>query len=84
MNSMFSGAGNTASIFSLDLSSWDTSSVTDMDDMFYYAGENASTWSIVIPQTNGNNIVNTTSRMHGQIASIYAALDGVKAFTLAL
>ena len=44
---MFNGAGISASTFEIgDLSSWDTSSVTDMSGMFTSAGRSASTFEI--------------------------------------
>ena len=85
MSGMFSNAGYYSTNFSLDLSGWNTASVTDMSSMFYQAGYSttAANWSVVIPQTNGNSINNTTSRMYGKTTSYYGAPDSGKAFTLA-
>ncbi len=90
MNAMFYDAGMSASTFSLDLSNWDTSRVTNMSGvvpnmgtMLSGAGPNASIWSVIIPQTNGNGIDNTTSRMYGNTVSVYATPSSGKAFTLA-
>ena len=84
MGSMFSSAGYSATTFTLDLSSWNTSNVTNIYGMFGY-GEpvSATTWSVTIPQTNGNNISNTTSRFYGKITSEYAWPPSGKSFTLA-
>lgn len=43
---MFHGAGYSAITFNLDLSSWDTSSVTNMGGMFNQNGNSATSWSI--------------------------------------
>ena len=90
MYAMFYNAGTSASTFSLDLSNWDTSRVTNMGSvvpmgtMLSGAGPNASIWSVIIPQTNGNGIDNTTSRMYGNTASVYTTPPtSSKAFTLA-
>ena len=80
---MFREAGMNATTFSLNLSSWDTSKLAYMDNMFYMAGYQANTWSVIIPQTNKNGINNTTSRMYGETTSIYAQPSGSKSFTLA-
>ena len=55
----------------------------NMGTMLSNAGPNASIWSVIIPQTNGNGIDNTTSRMYGNTASVYATPPSGKAFTLA-
>jgi surface protein len=84
MSYMFSSAGDSATTFSLgDLSSWDTSNVTNMSYMFNAAGYSASTWSVTIPQTNGNNINNTTDRLYGKTTSTYAYPQSGKSFTIA-
>ena len=80
---MFESAGSSASTIVLDLSSWNTSKVPDMSDMFYSAGANATTWSVTIPQTNGNNISNTTNRLYGQTTSTYGEPDSGRSFVLA-
>ena len=84
MNYVFYLAGYSAATFTLDLSSWNTSNVTNIYGMFGY-GEpvSATTWSVTIPQTNGNNISNTTSRFYGKITSEYAWPPSGKSFTLA-
>lgn len=41
------------------------------------------TWNVIIPQTNGGSINNTTSRLYGKTTSIYASPAGGKSFTLA-
>ena len=64
------------------ISDWDTSSVNGMLSMFYGAGNSASTWSVIIPQTNGNNISNTTSRLYGETTSIYCTPPSGRSFTL--
>ena len=85
MTNMFFNAGYKATTFTLDLSSWDTSSVTDMSYMFYSAGYRATTWSVTIPKTNKGStpITNTTTRLYGNTASVYATPRSGKSFTLA-
>lgn len=43
-----------------------------MSFMFYDAGYSATTFSITIPQTNGNGINNDTTHMYGSTSSTYA------------
>ena len=44
---MFNSAGyNTTTTFTINLSGWDTSNVTDMSYMFSDAGYKAATWDI--------------------------------------
>ncbi len=57
-----------------------------MSQMFWRAGENAATYKIMIPSTNGNGIDNTTSRMFGADSSVYIDASNSKSgrvFTLA-
>ena len=54
-----------------------------MGGMFDSAGYSATTWSVTISPTNGDNISNTTSRMHGKTTSTSAEPLNGKAFTLA-
>ncbi|MBQ3476197.1 hypothetical protein IJH26_01655 [Candidatus Saccharibacteria bacterium] len=56
-----------------------------MNQMFYYAGYSATTWSVTIPRTNGaaSPISNTTSRFYGKTTSYYATPPSGKSFTLA-
>ena len=70
-------------MFDLDLSNWDTSKVIDMDYMFSDAGNNATTFSITIPRTNGNGINNDTTHMYGSTTSTYADPPSSRTFTLA-
>ena len=57
--------------------------------MFQNAGYRATTWSITIPQTNGNTtspINNTTARMYGKTTSTYIDASSSKSgrtYTLA-
>ena len=53
------------------------------DNMFNYAGYNATTFSITIPQTNGNGINNSSTRMYGLSTSRYASPPTNRSFTLA-
>jgi surface protein len=46
MNEMFYFASYNAAAFTLNLSGWDTSRVTNMSKMFSNAGRNATTWSV--------------------------------------
>ena len=83
MDQMFYYAGQSATTFTLDLSSWNTSSVVNMSRMFSEAGSYTATiWSIIIPQTNGNNISNTTNNLYGQTTSVSATPRYGKSFTL--
>ena len=43
----FSTGSSTSSWFIGDLSNWDTSKVTDMSNMFSYAGRNVTTWNSI-------------------------------------
>ncbi|MBR3130964.1 BspA family leucine-rich repeat surface protein, partial [Candidatus Saccharibacteria bacterium] len=81
MYQMFSYAGYRANNFILNLSSWKTYNVTIMNMMFQWAGSGATTWSVTIPQTNGNGISNTTDYWYGESTSVYAI--GNRSFTLA-
>ena len=60
-----------------------------MSSMLNFAGSSSTTWSITIPQTNGNTtspINNTTTRMYGKTTSTYIDASSSKAvgrFTLA-
>ena len=83
MSHMFSYVSHDTTNFKLDLSSWNTSKVTDMDNMCQESGQWATTWSIIIPRTNGNSINNTTSQMFGSTSSTYASPISGKSFTLA-
>ena len=79
---MFYEAGSSATTFNLNLSNWNTSSVTDMSYMFYKAGSRATTWSVIIPKTTGS-LTNTTSKWYGSSESVYGKPDNGKSFTLA-
>ena len=86
MSRMFTNAGENATTFNLNLSTWNTSNVTSMSQMFYKTGNKATNWSITIPKTNGGAINNRTSRMYGKTTSIYENASSSKAgrtFTLA-
>ncbi|MBR3229013.1 hypothetical protein IKF67_02155 [Candidatus Saccharibacteria bacterium] len=58
-----------------------------MSSMFFYAGYNATTWSIAIPKTNNGtttgSIENTTSRLYGKTTSYYVSPSSGRSFTLA-
>ena len=41
-----------------------------MNEMFDSTGYNATTWNVVIPLTNGNEISNTTERLYGRSTSV--------------
>ena len=53
------------------------------DNMFNYAGYNATTFSITIPQTNGNGINNDTTHMYESTSSTYASPPTSRTFTVA-
>ena len=56
---MFYESGSDATTFSLDLSNWDTSKVTNMYGMFVYAGARATTWDIGnLSNWNTSNVTN--------------------------
>ncbi len=69
--------------FSLDISSFDLSHVTEMDYMLTGAGEDATDWTVKIPKTNGNGLMNTTTRIYGANESIYFDAPEGRSFTLA-
>ena len=48
--------------------------------MFYYAGQNATTWSVKIPKNTGS-LNNTTDKFYGSSGSVYATPSG-KSFTI--
>ena len=54
-----------------------------MSSMFSYAGENATTFSLTIPQTNGNGNNNDTTHMYGSTSSTYAEPPSGRTFTVA-
>jgi surface protein len=85
MGNMFNSTGQSSTAFSINLSGWNTSNVTNMGSMFSGAGSSATAtnWTIVIPQTNGNNINNTTNRLYGKTTSTYGTPPSGKSFTLA-
>jgi hypothetical protein len=84
MGDMFFGAGSNATTFTLDLSGWDTSQVTNMGSMMFIgAGYRSTTWSVTIPRTNGNGINNATSSLYGKDTSIYVTPPYGRSFTLA-
>ncbi|MBR3318923.1 BspA family leucine-rich repeat surface protein [Candidatus Saccharibacteria bacterium] len=83
MGSMFVYVGYNATTFYLNLSGWDTSQVTNMNGMLIVSGANAANWTVIIPQTNGNNISNATNRLYGKTTSVYSEPPSGKSFTLA-
>jgi surface protein len=54
MENMFYGTGYSSTIFTLDVSNFDTSNVTHMDYMFYNAGHNSDKLDIVFTIKNAN------------------------------
>jgi hypothetical protein len=83
MKGMFQSAGKSATTFNLNLSNWNTSNVTDMQDMFNDTGYRATTWNITIPKNNNHGLNNTTTRFYGGNSSTYAERSGSKLFTVA-
>ena len=83
MMKLFSSAGYSATTFNLNLSSWNTLSVTSMDYMFKDTGASSQNFSIIIPKTNGNIINNTTDKLYGADTTKYAESPSIKQFTLA-
>jgi surface protein len=81
---IFNGAALYATSFALNLSGWNTSKVTDFN-MFTFSGmgSRATTWSAIIPATNGGGINNTPTAMYGSSESVYAPVTNGKTFTLA-
>lgn len=79
---MFKNYGSGADTIVLDLSGWNISSVTDMTDMFFSAGMNATTCSVKIPKNTGS-LSNTTDKFYSFSDSIYAESLSGKSFTLA-
>ena len=55
---MFSSAGYNAPSFTLNLSSWDTSNVTNMSYMFQNAGYNASSFTLNLSSWNTSSVTN--------------------------
>ena len=82
MRYMFYCAGQNSTTFNLNLSNWNTSSVTNMSSMFNAVGYKATSWSVTIPKTTGS-LTNTTSTWYGSSESTYASPDTGKSFTLA-
>ena len=80
---MFRGAGGSSS-FTVDISGWDTSNMTDIKNVFGYAARNAKTWKVIIPQTNSNNIWNSSTKLYGKTTNDYTIPDGSRRFTLGL
>ncbi len=72
MSWMFEGLGYNATTLNLDLSGWNTSKVESMDGMFCGIGLNATDRNIVLPETNGDGIINTASGMFGKTEEDYA------------
>ena len=54
-----------------------------MGDMFGEAGESATTWSVTIPETNGNNICNGEHTFFGETQSTNSTPPTDRFFTLA-
>ena len=66
MASMFSQAGRNATTWSIgDLSSWNTSNVTNMNSMFQYAGENASSINLNLSNWNTSKVTDMGSMFFG-------------------
>ena len=79
---MFYYSGSAMSSFELDLSAWDTSSVTNMSGMFSMTANYAKTWTVKIPSKTGS-LTNTNSKWYGSSSSVYAEPLSGKSFTLA-
>ena len=58
---MFRDAGYSATTFNLDLSSWNTASVTDMSNMFQNAGYSATTFNLDLSGWNTASVTNMSS-----------------------
>ncbi len=82
MSGMFEDIGFSSNTFSLNLSGWDTSKVENMTDMFLNAGFHAkdTSRSIVLPDTNGNGISNTSTRIYGINELVFADTNNYKVF----
>lgn len=67
MSNMFAFANYNTTTFNLDLSSWDTSNVTDMSSMFYYigAGNNATTFNLDLSSWDTSSVTNISSMFNG-------------------
>ena len=72
MGSMFLSAGRNSSSFSLDLSGWDTNSVTDMSHMFEGAGQNSSSFSLNLSGWDTSSVTNMSDMFKGSgVKTIY-------------
>ena len=60
VTSMFSAAGYSAGTFNIDLSSFDTSHITDMRSMFYEAGYSAGTFNLDLSGWDTSNVTTMT------------------------
>ncbi len=83
VKNMFGDAGRNATTFILDLTDVDCSNVSSWNGAFYSIGKSATTWSVIIPKTNGNGINNTTTKLFGSSSEVYVSPDSGREFTLA-
>ena len=72
---MFMNAGYNSVYFSINISSWDTSNVIDMDYVFDGTGMSASSWNIVIPPSNENDSYNDITTIYGTNENTYYTLN---------
>ena len=75
MSSMFKYAGYNSSAITLNLSSWDTSSVTDMSSMFKYAGYNSSAITLNLSSWDTSSVTNMSS-MFGDMRRLHTITLG--------
>ena len=77
---MFDRAGYESTTFKLNLSNWNTSNVTSMENMFNYAGyPNATSWSVGnISGWNTSNVTNMSRMFYraGYYATYSLKLSG--------
>jgi len=82
MSRMFNTALSAENLY-LDIGSWNMSNVENISYMFSYFGNNSSNVSIIIPQTNGARINNTTTKIYGKNTETYYLIPMGMSFTLA-
>ena len=75
MEYMFDGTGKNVKKFNLNLSGWNTSKVENMDNMFVNIALDATERVITLPETNGNGIANTSTKIYGKDESVYADIN---------
>ena len=80
MSNMFNNVGCHSSSFMLDISGFNTSNVNFIVNMFDHTGIDAVERNIILPETNGNGINNTATRIYGMDNSIFCDINNASVY----